>query len=562
MKPVRQQIRSRFNRREISVPLLACIGTLFSCLLTDPQNAQAQDDYLAQLQLKAAMAGKAGWGHWGPLETTYAAWSSHSNRLVPIYTFGIDLKGISGQNSTYRDAARLKELYGAVPTATLNPDAAYFDQTDVYRLQKMAVGAGKKYVILMVFDGMDWQTTQAAAIYRAGRVAYSEGRGTGLKFQDYRGVDTDYGYFVPSPNNAGTKCNVDTQTLNNPGGDLRGGYDWQRAGDKPWSTPNDPLYPIGTSLQNKQAYPDSAATATALCSGTKTYNDAINFDPLGRQSVPLARDLQKQGFAIGVVTSVPISHATPACAYANNVHRDDYQDLSRDLLGLPSITHPDNPLPGVDVLMGTGWGVEQLTDAPQGKNYVPGNRYLPRKDLATIDVGGGGKYYVAQRTGGVPGGTVLTKAVDAANQRKSRLLGFFGTKAGHLPNATADGRFDPVLDGVGLPTAVEQYKRADIEENPTLAQMAVAALDVLAKRSDSFWLMVEAGDVDWANHKNNIDNSIGAVISGDLAFTAMTDWIEAHHAWDRTALIVTADHGHYLVLEKPEALVPPKDATE
>ena len=85
---------------------------------------------------------------------------------------------------------------------------------------------------------------------------------------------------------------------------------------------------------------------------------------------------------------------------------------------------------------------------------------------------------------------------------------------------------------------------------------------MLAKRSDSFWLMVEAGDVDWANHDNNIDNSIGAVISGDLAFTAMTDWIEAHQCWDRTALIVTADHGHYLVLEKPEALVPPKADAE
>ena len=364
-------------------------------MMAYPQNAQAQDDYLAQLQLKAAMAGKADWGHWGPIESVYAAWSSHSNRLVPIYTFGIDLKDIRGKNSPYRDAARLKELYGAVPTGTLNPDAAYFDQTDVYRLQKMAVAAGKKYVILMVFDGMDWQTTQAAAIYRAGRVGYTEGRGTGLKFQDYRGVETDYGYFVPSPNNAGTKCNVDTQTLNNPGGDLRGGYDWHRAGDKPWSLPSDPLYIVGTSPQNKQAYPDSAATATALCSGTKTYNDAINFDPLGRQVVPLARDLQKQGFAIGVVTSVPISHATPACAYANNVHRDDYQDLSRDLLGLPSITHPDNPLPGVDVLLGTGWGVEQLTDAPQGQNYVPGNRYLPRKDLSTIDAAQGGRYYVA-----------------------------------------------------------------------------------------------------------------------------------------------------------------------
>ena len=404
---------------------LAHIGVLACCLAVWPQIAAAQSDYMAQLQLEAARTAKADWGHWGPLDTSYVSWSSHSNRLVPIYTFGIDLKAVAGANSPYRSPERLKQLYGTVPTATLNPEAEYFDQTDVYRLQRSAVAAGKKYIILLVFDGMDWQTTQAAAIYRSGQVGYTEGRGSGLKFQDYRGVDTDYGYCVTSPHNGGTLCNVDTQTLKNPGGELRGGYDWHRAGERPWSMPSDPLYPIGTSPQNKQAYPDSAATATALCSGTKTYNDAINFDPFGRQVVPLARDLQNEGFAIGVVTSVPISHATPACAYANNVHRDDYQDLSRDLLGLPSIAHPENPLPGVDVLLGAGWGVEQPADAPQGKNYVPGNRYLTRNDLRAIDAAQGGKYQVVQRTAGKAGGAALADAAQAASQAQFAVARLF-----------------------------------------------------------------------------------------------------------------------------------------
>ncbi len=522
-----------------------------------PCSSVAQFDLAARLQVEAARTGKADWGHWGPVDSMYVSWSSHSNRLVPIYTFGIDLKSVTGAASPYRSPERLKELYGTVPTGTLNPQAEYFDQTDVYRLQRAAIAAGKKYIILLIFDGMDWQTTWAAAIYRSGRVGYREGRGTGLKFQDYRGVETDYGYFVSSPHNAGTLCDVDSQTLKNPGGQLRGGYDFERAGDCPWSVPSNNLYIIGNSPTNKQAYPDSAATATALCAGVKTYNDGINIDPLGRQLVPLARELQKDGFAIGVVTSVPISHATPACAYANNVHRDDYQDLSRDLLGLPSIAHPNEPLSGVDVLLGAGWGVEQLADAPQGKNFVPGNRYLTRADLRAVDAAHGGKYHVAQRTAGVPGGDALARGVDAANQGNLRLLGLFGTKAGHLPFATADGHFDPVLDGVGLPTSVEQYKRPDIDENPSLGQLAVGALEVLSKRSGSFWLMVEAGDVDWANHKNNLDNSIGAVESGDEAFAAITTWIETHQCWDQTALIVTADHGHYLVLDKPEVLTAP-----
>jgi alkaline phosphatase len=82
---------------------------------------------------------------------------------------------------------------------------------------------------------------------------------------------------------------------------------------------------------------------------------------------------------------------------------------------------------------------------------------------------------------------------------------------------------------------------------------AVAALDVLAAKEKPFWLMVEAGDVDWASHGNDIDAAIGAVNSGDAAFRAITGWVESHGGWDDTAVIVTSDHGHMFVLEKPEA---------
>ena len=96
-------------------------------------------------------------------------------------------------------------------------------------------------------------------------------------------------------------------------------------------------------------------------------------------------------------------------------------------------------------------------------------------------------------------------------------------------------------------------------ENPTLADMTAAALCVLSQRSPKgFWLMVEAGDVDWANHDNNLDNSIGAVNSGDRAFKVITDWVEQHSNWNESLLIVTADHGHYLFLDRPELLIAPK----
>jgi hypothetical protein len=83
--------------------------------------------------------------------------------------------------------ARLRELYGRLPEETLNPAANYFDQTDFVGLQLAAVEAGKKYIVVVVFGGLDWVTTRTAAIATTGRVAYAEGRGSGLAFQDYRG---------------------------------------------------------------------------------------------------------------------------------------------------------------------------------------------------------------------------------------------------------------------------------------------------------------------------------------------------------------------------------------
>ncbi|MCC6512092.1 MAG: alkaline phosphatase [Pirellulaceae bacterium] len=507
------------------------------------------------MQQQAVLANAAPWAHWGPDPAKYSTWKTHSNRLIPLYVFGDSLDRVRGSEAVYRDATKIEKLYGVLPKATHNPQADYLDQTDVYRLQKSAAEAGKKRIILFVFDGTDWQTTWAAAIAKSKRVAYTEGRGTGLNFQDYRGAPTDYGYFVTSPHNEGTSVNVDDQRVTTVGGKIPGGFDPNRAGQFPWSNATDAKYLIATGDEPLHAYTDSASSATSLTCGIKTYNDAINVDFSGREAVSIARTLQEQGYAVGVVTSVPISHATPAAAYASNVHRDDYQDLTRDLIGVPSVYHPGG-LPGVDVLIGCGWGEEKQADGAQGKNFVPGNRYLAAADLQKIDAAQGGKYVIAQRTAGQLGTAILRQGVEAAVQRKQRLFGYFGVKGGHLPFQTADGGYDPVsgVGNGGKPDQAEVYTAADVRENPKLADMTIAAVDVLQARSDRWWLMVEAGDVDWANHSNNLDNSIGALHAGDDAFAAVTQWIETHGGWADTAVYLTADHGHYLVIDDPQAI--------
>lgn len=537
--------------KSIAVLSLAC-SWCFSQVAT----GQELPDPIRQMQFAAIESGTASWGHWGGKPNVYSSWTNHSNRLIPVYSFGVTLDAFQGSNSVYRDGESLARVYGFVPAESVNPVAEYFDQTQIHTLQRQAADAGKKYIFLVIFDGMDWQTTHAAATARLGRVAYQAGRGSGLHFLDYQTPVMDYGFMVTSPATDRFKLDIDAQTAISDD-ERTGGFDWRLGGSSPWSHSVVSDYLMGTYRQRLHVVTDSASSATSMTSGIKTYNAAINVGTDGKQVVPLARTLQaEQDFAIGVVTSVPISHATPAAAYANNVSRDDYQDLTRDLIGRPSIAHPSQPLAGVDVLIGAGWGDVKEVEERQGKNFVPGNRFLTVEDAKAIDWRQGGKYQVVERTANQNGADLLQAAAHDAMAHRRRLVGFFGVPTGHLPYQTADGRFDPTR---GAKTA-ERYTAADLNENPNLAQMTAAAIDVLANSKERFWLMVEAGDVDWANHENNIDDSIGAVFSGDAAVKVITDWVDQHDAWEQSALIVTADHGHYFNLLKPEALIGGKQA--
>ena len=530
---------------------LVLIGSLHSLFCGLAGAEVATDSILRTFQFRAVELDSADWIHWGDQPGQFSNWTTHSNRLIPVYTWGLNLDSVAGDASPYRDKKQIEKIFGSLPKETMNPEANYFDQTQVYHLQKQAWKSGKKNIILMVFDGMDWQTTQAASIYRNKEVLYKKGRGTGLDFLDYDRANSDFGYCVTSPFSTAARVDVDAQIVTEPR-KLSGGYSAQLGGSTPWSAPRDTTYLLGKKRTLKHPFTGSAAAATSLNSGLKTFNTAINVNPDGQQIQTLAHEMQQSGFAIGVVTSMPVCHATPACVYAHNVSRDDYQDLTRDLLGLKSASHRRSPLPGVDVLIGCGWGeISKDNRAKQGQNFIPGNPYIADADLERIDVRNGGKYCVAQRTAEASGKEVLQKAAATAAENKTRLFGFFGCPSSrHLPFQTADGQFDPTR-GV---TRADKYSPADISENPTLADMTNAALTVLQENENGFYLMVEAGEVDLANHNNNLDDAIGAVLSGDAAFTEITKWVEQHSSWEETTLILTADHGHMMVLDDPSVL--------
>ena len=209
-------------------------------------------DPLAKLQAAAAKENFSDFGHWGHDPKNYKMWGSHSNRLIPIYTFGT--KG-AGKGSTSRLHGRQQPVSaaGAVKRAlrlrapeTVNPSAEYCDQTDIYRIQRAAFDAGKKYVFLVVFDGMDWQTTRAAAIYKSRQGGLRRGPRHGPALSGLHGRRHDpvriHGHQPPQRGDAMSTSNL--QTVKNPGGTMRGGYSAERGGPNPWTPGSDKEYPI------------------------------------------------------------------------------------------------------------------------------------------------------------------------------------------------------------------------------------------------------------------------------------------------------------------------------
>ncbi len=518
--------------------------------------------------------------HFGPQGpgARFSGSTGHSNRLIPAYTFGrkIDLKSVAGPNSVYRDADRLAKLYGTLPPHTLNPSAEYFDQSDFHTLQEDAVAKGVKHVFIVWFDGMDWDTTRAAAIAKSGKV-YDQGKGSGLTFQDYDAEGSaQFGYYVTSPTHDKSTRDPDTQTVKiDLEKSLPGGYDPRFGGHNPWTpgelTAKVPAYVQGDGASKAareeaarlggviHAVTDSAPSAAEFASGVKSFNDGINVAEDGRLVETLFAKLQReQGWKVGTVTSVPFNHASPAAMYARDVDRDDYQDIAREMLGLDGIIQSSGRgtrLPGLDVVMGAGYGTV-ISDASaklQGKNAAKGqNLYIADDDLKAINEKNGGKYVVVTTQLEVKGDDALAMAAEKAASEDKRLFAFFGTNTSHLPFRTADGDY---RTAAGIKGTRESYSLDDIQENPKLADMTRAALKVLsAKKGEPFALFVEAGDVDFALHDNNLDNAVGAVISGDDAVRVVIEWVEQNSNWDDSILIVTADHGHYLVIDDPKAL--------
>jgi alkaline phosphatase len=509
-------------------------------------------------------------------------------------------------------------------------------------------------VILMIGDGMGWEATRAAAVAK-GAPLYKDGKGSGMNMQKLTGYTyaTTYGTTVlgATGNSALTTTNPNTGASPvragfvfdpklNPGSNTRNpagtaaaacqngagaaaaangnivGYEPAKGGPNPW-TPITPDVAETTGYNReyiKCSYPDSANTAATLYTGVKSFNNAMSVD-LYEKAAPetILQTANRLGKSTGVVTSVPITHATPGAAIANVNRRAKYDNDFPSLDNiLQQAIRKDLPASSYDlqnvkpflptVILGGGHPLDfqnatnQTTTQPSGDaayTYIKPSTYAALKYSPNNNPYG---YTFLERDGQVTYTNDLSRIKDGGDEllatslrldpnKGDRLLGLYGARGqnGNIPVPTANGDYSntgldmfsvystaatgsnatsngpqvpkpdairPLARGIdnGRGESNAQFIAKEVKANPTLPDMTQAALNMLGKDKDGFWLMVEGGDIDWSLHDDNMDNLIGTMNAFDDSVQTVINWVGQNGGWSKNVLIVTADHDHYLTL--------------
>ena len=84
---------------------------------------------LREFQFRAVELNSANWIHWGDQASRFSNWTTHSNRLVPVYTWGLSLESVKDENSPYRDETQIKEIYGSLPAKTASGYQSFAGQS-------------------------------------------------------------------------------------------------------------------------------------------------------------------------------------------------------------------------------------------------------------------------------------------------------------------------------------------------------------------------------------------------------------------------------------------------
>ena len=223
---------------------------------------------------------------------------------------------------------------------------------------------------------------------------------------------------------------------------------------------------------------DSAASATALSSGHKSYNGAIAVDTDKKPLKTMLEIAKQRGMTTALLATSQINHATPASFAAHNESRNNYDEIANDYI--------DNKIAGklpVDLMLGGG------------------TKYFIRDDRNLVDEFKAAGYQYGD---------------DIQNLNQITQLPAIGLYAAK-----------------GLPFA--------LDENPTrLTKLTSKALDLLDNQNkDGFFVMIEGSQIDWCGHANDIACAMAEMDDFASAIEKAKAYVDKNKD---TLLVITADH--------------------
>lgn len=128
-----------------------------------------------------------------------------------------------------------------------------------------------------------------------------------------------------------------------------------------------PIIGFHKSYSHDELVTDSAAGATAFACGQKTTNGAIGvLPPDNEPCTTVLEDLDRKGFATGMVVACTATHATPACFIAHRELRAFTEEIALDYLK----TDIDCFIGGGEALFNERPDKLDLTDSLRRKGYV------------------------------------------------------------------------------------------------------------------------------------------------------------------------------------------------
>ena len=254
---------------------------------------------------------------------------------------------------------------------------------------------------------------------------------------------------------------------------------------------------------------DSGASSTQMASGEWAGAQMIGLDRNGNVVKTILEIAEELGKSTGLVTDTCITHATPAGFAAHQTHRSKQDKIALDLLEAE-----------VDVMLGGGmaWWIPREANDPDSETY----RRNEKRTGGTIEI----------RSKRRDGRDLLEEA-----RARGLALCFDRTQLEQASGDRVLGLFahDILMNGIR-----ETRTKVDPGRTiPTLREMTQKALHVLSRNPNGFFLMVEAGLIDWAGHDNDTGALLHEMIKFDETVALVHEWAQGRQD---TLVLVTADH--------------------